>query len=335
MPSYQDYGRMQSAYFAANPYKGPPASYSSGQTEGGFWPVDAAADAEFADYNSKTGEAWLKSLTPAQRAEFDAYHQQAVDANKRKGNMGAVIALGAPLLAAGVGAALGPAGFGSLGSAAAGGATSFPVYGGAMPLLTDIPGLVGAGVGSAGAVGGGVAAGASSSPWSSFLSTLTSTAGKAGGSLLSQLISAGGTAYQGQRQAGQYNDVINTINNLYSPDSPYAQQMQQALARKDSAAGRNSQYGSRAVELAAALTQAKSNALTSPGYGNLMGVRGTAQNQGLNALGAFLGGGQGQDLITKAGGAVSDWLGRLYGNQGGSVSPASPSTDYDYWNWGD
>ena len=335
MASYQDYGKMQEAYFAANPYKGPPASYSSGQTEGGYWPVDDAAAAAFADYNSKTGEAWLKSLTPAQRAEYDAYHQQAVDANKRKGNMGAVIALGAPLLAAGVGAALGPAGFGSLGSAAAGGATSFPVYGGAMPLLTDIPGLVGAGVGSAGAVGGGVAAGASSSPWSSFLSTLTGTAGKAGGSLLSQLISAGGTAYQGQRQAGQYNDVINTINNLYSPDSPYAQQMQQALARKDSAAGRNSQYGSRAVELAAALTQAKSNALTSPGYGNLMGVRGTAQNQGLNALGAFLGGGQGQDLITKAGGATSDWLGRLYGNQGGSISPVLPSTDYDYWNWGD
>ena len=44
MASYQDYGKMQEAYFAANPYKGPPASYSSGQTEGGYWPVDAAAE---------------------------------------------------------------------------------------------------------------------------------------------------------------------------------------------------------------------------------------------------------------------------------------------------
>lgn len=337
MPSYQDYGQMLNNYYTSKG-PGPTQPYFDPQAEvSGYGQAPGYADAltAYQNYTTKTGQGWLDSLTPAQRSEYDAYHQQAVDANKRKGNMGAVIALGAPLLAAGVGAALGPAGFGSLGSAAAGGATSFPVTGGSA-LLADIPGGLAAGLGGAGAASaGGAATAAASSPWSSFLNTLTGTAGKAGGSLLSQLISAGGTAYQGQRQAGQYNDVINTINNLYSPDSPYAQQMQQALARKDSAAGRNSQYGSRAVELAAALTQAKSNTLTSPGYGNLMGVRGTAQNQGLNALGAFLGGGQGQDLITKAGGATSDWLGRLYGNQGGSVSPALPSTDYDYWNWGD
>lgn len=333
MASYQDYGKMQEAYFAAHPYTGAPASYGNPDAGGMWGSMDTSGDAAEAAYRTKTGEDWLDSLTPAQRSEYDAYHQQAVDANKRKGNMGAVIALGAPLLAAGVGAALGPAGFGSLGSAAAGGATSFPVTGGSA-LLADIPGGLTAGLGGAGAAtAGGAATAAASSPWSSFLNMLTSTAGKAGGSLLSQLISAGGTAYQGQRQAGQYNDVINTINNLYSPDSPYAQQMQQALARKDSAAGRNSQYGSRAVELAAALTQAKSNTLTSPGYGNLMGVRGTAQNQGLNALGAFLGGGWGQDLITKAGGAAGNWLSNMFGNSGNSYSPGAPSNGGSYADW--
>jgi hypothetical protein len=336
MASYQDYGQMLNNYYASKgpgptqPYFDPQAEVSgSGQAPGYSEALKA-----YQDYNTTTGNEWLSSLSPEQRSEYDAYHQQAVDANAKKARTGALIAFGAPLLAAGAGAALGAGGFGSLGSAAGlGGATSFPVAGGSA-LLADIPGGLTAGLGGASAVAaGGAATAAASSPWSSFLSTLTGTGAKAGGNLLSQLISAGGTAYQGQRQAGQYNDVINTINNLYSPDSPYAQQMQQALARKDSAAGRNSQYGSRAVELAAALTQAKSNTLTSPGYGNLMGVRGTAQNQGLNALGAFLGGGQGQDLITKAGGAASDWLGKMFGNNGNSYSPGAPSNGGSYADW--
>jgi len=342
MASYQDYGQMLNNYYASKG-PGPTQPYFDPQAEvsgGGQAPGYADALTAYQNYTTKTGQGWLDSLTPAQRSEYDAYHQQAVDANAKKARTGALIALGAPLLAAGAGAAFpglfggGTGGLGLAGEAAAmGGATSFPVYGGAMPLLTDIPGLVGAGVGATGAVSGGVTAGASSSPWSNFLNTLTSTAGKAGGSLLSQLISAGGTAYQGQRQAGQYGDVLNTINNLYSPDSPYSKQMQQALARKDSAAGRNSQYGSRAVELAAALTQAKSNALTSQGYGNLMGQRGVGQNQGLNALGAFLGGGQGQDLITRAGGAAGNWLSNMFGNSGNSYSPGAPSNGGSYADW--
>lgn len=328
MASYQDYGQMLNNYYASKgpgptqPYFDPQAEVSgSGQAPGYSEALKA-----YQDYNTTTGNEWLSSLSPEQRSEYDAYHQQAVDANAKKARTGALIAFGAPLLAAGAGAALGAGGFGSLGGEAAAG------LGAANGSWDVLPALAGSG-GATGAMGGGVAAGASSSPWSSFLNTLTGTAGKAGGSLLSQLISAGGTAYQGQRQAGQYNDVLNTINNLYSPDSPYSKQMQQALARKDSAAGRNSQYGSRAVELAAALTQAKSNALTSPGYGNLMGVRGTAQNQGLNALGAFLGGGQGQDLITRAGGAAGNWLSNMFGNSGNSYSPGAPSNGGSYADW--
>jgi hypothetical protein len=51
---------------------------------------------------------------------------------------------------------------------------------------------------------------------------------------------------------------INNLNSLYAPNSPYAQQMQQALQRQDAAAGRGSQYGTRAVELQAALANAAS-----------------------------------------------------------------------------
>lgn len=166
-----------------------------------------------------------------------------------------------------------------------------------------------------------------------FLKSLgTSTAKNVGGNWLSQLIGAGTNAYMGNKQAGQYNDVINQINQLYSPDSAYAKQMQQSLARKDAAAGRNSQYGSRAVELAAALTQAKSNALTSPGYGNLMGQRGINQNVPWNGFLAAMGSGAGQDLITKAGGGFGSWLSGLFGNSGDRYSPTAPNA-YGSPNW--
>jgi len=158
---------------------------------------------------------------------------------------------------------------------------------------------------------------------------LSSSIEKMGSSLLSQLISAGSNAYMGNKQAGQYDDVITQINQLYAPDSPYAKQMQQSLARKDAAAGRNSQYGSRAVELAAALTQAKSNALTSPGYGNLMAQRGTNQNSTINGFLAALGSGPGQDLITKAGSGIGNYFKNFFGSEGDKYSPATPNTGFD------
>lgn len=325
MASYQDYGNMLNNYYAANPYTGaipqfdPQAEVSGYAQPAGY---QAANDA-YSKYRTDTGTAWLNSLPPDQRNEYNAYHQQAVDANAKKARNGAFIALGAPLLAAGAGAAF-PGLFG--GETAGGLGLAESGLTGASTGITT-----GAGLGGAAAAGGASAA-SSGGPWGSFLQSLTGSAGKAGGSLLSQLLTTAGNAYEGNKQAGQYGDVINTINNLYSPDSPYAKQMQQTLARKDAAAGRNSQYGSRAVELAAALTQAKSNALTSPGYGNLLGQRVTGQNIPINGLLAMLGSGAGQDLITKAGGATTDWLGKLFGNQGGSVSPTSSNGDaLDNW----
>ena len=51
------------------------------------------------------------------------------------------------------------------------------------------------------------------------------------------------------------------LDELYRPDSAYAMQMQDELARRDSAAGRGSQYGPRSVELAAKLTDSRRQAL--------------------------------------------------------------------------
>lgn len=70
--------------------------------------------------------------------------------------------------------------------------------------------------------------------------------------------------YQGMQQAGQLGQnaaqtnqalqgQMGSLANMYSPNSPYAQQLEQQLARKDAASGRLSQYGPRSVELQARL----------------------------------------------------------------------------------
>jgi len=49
------------------------------------------------------------------------------------------------------------------------------------------------------------------------------------------------------------NNQISQLSNMYGPNSPYAQQLRASLAAKDAAAGRNSQYGTREVQLQAML----------------------------------------------------------------------------------
>lgn len=77
-----------------------------------------------------------------------------------------------------------------------------------------------------------------------------------------------------------------TLAAMYGPDSPYAQQLQQTLARKDAAAGRNSQYGPRAVQLQAMLADkgsqyAQQQAAMAQAYNT---ARSNANQQRVNAL---------------------------------------------------
>jgi len=53
----------------------------------------------------------------------------------------------------------------------------------------------------------------------------------------------------------QMNNQINQLSNLYSNNSPYAQQLRQELERKDAASGRRSQYGGRETQLQAMLAE--------------------------------------------------------------------------------
>jgi hypothetical protein len=326
---------------------------------------DHAAKAEWEAYDNDKNQAFFSQLTPEQKAEYFSQKEDKYNSQKRMGQMAFLAAAGAmaaPGIMGAMGAqggattagaygagsgwgadtltAMGLSGAGGTGAATGGAAAAAGMGEGLMGLGTEGAGMLSGGYG--GAMGAGVegagaltgagtvaagGAGSAASSWASgpFGDFLKSLGTKAGGSLLSQLISAGGNAYMGNKQTGQYNDIINQINQLYSPDSPYAKQMQQAMERKDAAAGRNSQYGTRGVELAAALTNSKAQALTSPGFTNLLMQRGINQNMPMNGFLAALGSGAGQDLITKAGGAASDWLSKLFGNSGNSVSPTTPN----------
>ncbi len=94
--------------------------------------------------------------------------------------------------------------------------------------------------------------------------------------------------YRGMKQAGQLQDNATATNQalqgqmgslagMYAPDSPYAKQLAQQLARKDAASGRNSQYGPRAVELQARLAAMAPTVANS--MSSLAGAAGTSNTQ--------------------------------------------------------
>lgn len=123
-------------------------------------------------------------------------------------------------------------------------------------------------------------------------------------------------AHQARKSAKQYANQLGQtaqgLQDLYSPNSAYAQQLRQQLARKDAAAGRRSQYGTREVELQARL--AELNSRNAPALADIYGRQqqaragaDAARNQQLfNAL-SFAG--QNPELINKG----VDYLGGLFG----------------------
>ena len=114
-------------------------------------------------------------------------------------------------------------------------------------------------------------------------------------------------AWQKIQQGNAARNYANSISSLFSPNSPYAQQMAQTLGRQDAAAGRNSQYGTRATQLAAALTQAQANALGGSNYAQA--AQNTAGTNALNGLFGLAGTGAGQRLL----GAGFNSLSSLFG----------------------
>lgn len=87
-------------------------------------------------------------------------------------------------------------------------------------------------------------------------------------------------------QMNQMNQMKAQINGMYAPGSPEYNLMKQEMERKDAAAGRNSQYGTRATELAGKLAGLKTNALiqAQTGQNNLFNSSLNNKYSGLNSL---------------------------------------------------
>ena len=178
---------------------------------------------------------------------------------------------------------VGGAGAGAGGTVASGAVTS-PVASGAIPAGTAL--------GPAATTAAGTAAGAGTSFGGS---TLANTVAKtAAGTVLNSVLNGGGgtsngginlnnlaglisSIYGAGQQKDSAKDMINWLNgqqakidNLYAPGSPEYNYLWQEMSRKDAAAGRNSQYGPRSVDLAARIAgiKADNTARLTTGIGN-------------------------------------------------------------------
>lgn len=95
----------------------------------------------------------------------------------------------------------------------------------------------------------------------------------------------GKQAEMAMRQASGIQSNLSAIQNMYAPGSPEYEMLAQEIARKDAKAGRNSQYGQRAVDLAARINALK-NQQYAPGLQALTTMNTNANN--LNAGAAAL-----------------------------------------------
>lgn len=114
----------------------------------------------------------------------------------------------------------------------------------------------------------------------------------------------------------QNNNQANNLSGMFGPNSAYAKQLEQTLARRDAAAGRRSQYGPRSVELQAKLAQMASGVAP-----NILAAR----NSGNKSLMDMLG------MLTSANkmgvfDPVKGWMNGMFGNNTSGFS--MPSTPY-------
>ena len=123
----------------------------------------------------------------------------------------------------------------------------------------------------------------------------------------------------GKQQASKalndrYNQVNQQINSMYAPGSPEYEALKNEMARKDAAAGRNSQYGTRLSEMGAKIAANKGNLLAqtlgsqnnllaaqlatgNSSYGSLANLFGqNSMAPGVNAANAAIGSGMGWGL---------------------------------------
>lgn len=188
---------------------------------------------------------------------------------------------------------------------------------------------------------GGLGAGSGGFDLSSILGNLGSGLGNLNlGQTLSGLFGASNTSQAGQtmidflknqqntmQQQGQtaqkslmdfINEQQGKIDGLYNPGSPEANALQQQMEAKDAAAGRNSQYGTRAVDLAAKLASLKGG-LDAQFAGSAIPAVNNSLNQAASNTNSFTQGTSRAlaEALTQRASAFPSAIGSALGNAGG------------------
>lgn len=228
------------------------------------------------------------------------------------------------------GASLGRSAAGALGGTV-GGALGGPLggmLGGWAGNAAAKAGMEGRGTAQAGSTGGGFDLGGAAT-------------GLAG---LYQGYQAQQNANQLQQQQGQTDQALQTqmsnLSNMYSQNSPYAQALRQTLARKDAAAGRNSQYGPREADLQARLAAQQAQASSSmsglanarqSGYANQQAANNAAQSAQGQQLQRLLALGQSTGLTNR----IQSGLSSMFPSQEPQQSfVGQEAPQYNMSDWG-
>lgn len=192
------------------------------------------------------------------------------------------------------------------------------------PVLSPIP--VGALPGlEPGSVAQGSAAGGTGLP--SGLGNLGNLGGLLGG--LGNLIGANRDRITNQQDQDYWQGLMDKMMGMYQPGTPEANLMQQQMDAKDAAAGRNSQYGTRAVNLAGMLADKRMSAMTSPTFYKMgEAARGHYDNS-LNSLFSTLGNYSGS---SGSNGSLSTLLGLGQSLFGGGTSSGTVASSGAYAN---
>jgi hypothetical protein len=112
-----------------------------------------------------------------------------------------------------------------------------------------------------------------------------------------------------KEDAEWWKSQIDTLQGMYRPGTPEAEQMRQKMEARDAASGRRSQYGIREVNLATNLAERRAGIMTSAGYQNMANAYRNRDSQSLNSL--FAASGNSNNLSNLSG--LISGLGGLFG----------------------
>jgi hypothetical protein len=184
------------------------------------------------------------------------------------------------------------------------------------------------------------------------LSTILQSAmggnGNGGGGMdLNSLLNLVGGASDANRQGNASQDMLNWMNGqskkvegMYNPGTPEYDALWKEMSRKDAAAGRNSQYGPRSVDLAARIAQIKGENIArmtnglAPAYANALNQNASKYAGMFGALGNNAGGtratlGNIINALTMGGGSGSSQWGIP---EGSSSLQLGQSSNDDIWD---